>query len=705
MVSYSSERAQAKRMESRRTLCLTLLLGVILFVNSAPCSAQTAGRERYFTASGRNIAVEFDSQLRSRVIAKMHGETVLGQFHESEFLTLGGGKVPKFAFSAGTVHPWEDSLGKGKLFEITARSGSLTKKVVIVNYDAFPTMLLYKVTYKNIGKTPLEVESWVNNNYAITPRWQKGDSVALWSYQPGSYGWDNDWILPLHAGYSRDNYLGMTYADYGGGTPVVDIWRHDCGVAVGHVEKVPKLVSLPVAMTAQTGATLGITNRDKHTLRPGDTLATLRTFVQVHEGDHFNSLTVYRHFMERQGIAFKQAPDGAYESIWCGWGYEQNFTMEEILNTLPKVKEVGLEWVVLDMGWFDTMGDFELPKDKFPHGEADMKKFVDTVHSFGLKLQLWWMPLAASPKSRVFADHPDYLLLNEDGSPRYMPSFFKSFYLCPASKDVQEYSRQQVARFFSWGVDGLKIDGNNLNSGPLCYNPAHHHARPEESVEALPAFHKAMYEEALRDHPQAVIEICPCGTNQSFFILPYMNQTVASDPHTSWHVRLKGKTLNALTGGTTAYFGDHVELSDGKCDFASTVGVGGVVGTKFVYPPGVHMNTESGDVSLTPEKEVVWKKWVKIYRDNMLSKGTYRGELYDIGFDRPEIHAIQKGDTMYYAIYAQTYEGQIALRGLGDGKYRVIDYENDIPLGEITGASNMLKVSFKQHLLIRAVPE
>ena len=37
-------------------------------------------------------------------------------------------------------------------------------------------------------------------------------------------------------------------------------------------------------------------------------------------------------------------------------------------------------------------------------------------------------------------------------------------------------------------------------------------------------------------------------------------------------------------GDNVPFFGDHVELSDGGNDFASTVGVGGVVGTQFVLP-------------------------------------------------------------------------------------------------------------------------
>jgi len=56
-----------------------------------------------------------------------------------------------------------------------------------------------------------------------------------------------DWIVPLKAGFKQENYLGMNATDYGGGTPVVDVWRRDLGLGVGHVELSAKLVSMPGA--------------------------------------------------------------------------------------------------------------------------------------------------------------------------------------------------------------------------------------------------------------------------------------------------------------------------------------------------------------------------------------------------------------------------------------------------------------------------
>ena len=64
----------------------------------------------------------------------------------------------------------------------------------------------------------------------------------------------------------------------------------------------------------------------------------------------------------------------------------------------------------------------------------------------------------------------------------------------------------------------------------------------------MPGFFKAIWDAAQAAKPEAVVEICPCGTGYSFFTLPYLNMTVASDPESSWQIRTKGKTLKALAG-------------------------------------------------------------------------------------------------------------------------------------------------------------
>lgn len=236
------------------------------------------------------------------------------------------------------------------------------------------------------------------------------------------------------------------------------------------------------------------------------------------------------------------------EALKVGDELLTDFTMEQIYGALPKAKELGFQWVVLDDGWQTAEGDWYLLPDKFPRGDADMKAFVDRIHAEGLKAKLWWAPLAADPGTDLLETHPDYLLLGEDGSPQRI-SYWHAFYLCPACPPVVEHTRQLVNTMMQvWGYDGFKLDGQHLNGVAPCYNQAHNHAYPEESVEQLAEYYRELYETALSLKPEAVVEICPCSTAFTFFSLPYMNQSVSSDPRSSWQIRHKGKTLKALSG-------------------------------------------------------------------------------------------------------------------------------------------------------------
>jgi alpha-galactosidase len=108
---------------------------------------------------------------------------------------------------------------------------------------------------------------------------------------------------------------------------------------------------------------------------------------------------------------------------------------------------------------------------------------------------------------------------------------------------------------------------------------------------------------------------------------------------------------------------------------------------------------------LTPARYKIFKKWVAIYDKQMLSEGEYQGALYDIGFDRPEAHAIRKGTSMYYAFFAPHFSGEVELRGLEDRTYKVIDYESNRVLGIIHGPMARLKTSFAKHLMLETNPQ
>ena len=212
-------------------------------------------------------------------------------------------------------------------------------------------------------------------------------------------------------------------------------------------------------------------------------------------------------------------------------------------------------------------------------------------------------------------------------------------------------------------------------------------------------FWKAVYEAVHRENRNAVVELCPCGTAFAFHNLPYIDQYPSSDPLSSYQVRSKGKTMKALMGAGASYAGDHVELSDNGDDFASSYGIGAVLSTKFTYPAG-----PDDEIVLTPEKEAQWSHWVRLYQENMLPKGQYRGELYDIGFDKPEAHVVANGARLHYAFYAETWDGTVELRGLGPSTYRLTDPFNGVSLGTVDARNNTVQLSFEGFQLIVARP-
>lgn len=650
------------------------------------------------------FTVEYNNQMHSRVNSNFKdAKLLMNNFSPSEQLMLSDLTIKDFALVNAEEYEDENSTGLILTGNYSGGKIQIKKMIKAEIQKQFPDFLITTVTYTNTGSDTITVIGWTNNSYNVLPA--TDTTPAFWSFQGGSYDDRRDWVQPIVESFSQENYMGMNASDYGSGTPVSDIWRPDVGIAVGHIETTPKLVSIPVDYNiSDTATSISVTYKylEPKKIAPGETVKTFETFTAVHKGDYFHTLKSFSKIMEKKGLTFTKFTPAVYQSEWCAWGYERNFTIAEVVGTLPKVVEMGYDWATLDDGWQTAEGDWFLNPKRFPAGDADMKKFVNDIHQHNLKAMLWWAPLAVDPGTELIKNHPEYLLLNKDGSKQDI-TWWDSYYLCPAYGPVIEYHKDLVKKIMSeWGYEGLKIDGQHLNGAPPCYNPAHHHAYPEESSEKLQEFYKTIIETALSINPDAVIQICPCGTSYSFFNLHYMNQTVASDPTSSWQIRLKGKTIKALMGTNAPYFGDHVELSDNGSDFASTVGIGGIVGTKFTYPTD---QLDHKNYLLTSEKEIIWKKWLDIYKENYLSKADYRGELYDIGYDKPETHAIRKGDTMNYAFYADKWDGEIELRGLENKTYKIIDYVNNKFISNVRGNNPKIKVQFDKYLLIKAVPD
>jgi len=637
------------------------------------------------------------------------------------------------------VQNTEGKLGSlGKRIVIKGRSAStgLEEALALEIYDDFPSLALLSATYKNSGTQDIRLDHVVLDQHELNA--SLADSAAksheMYAFSGASLKWGKDDVLPIPAKFSQENPFGVPVdtgddlGRVGGGIPVVALWTRNVGVAIGHIETLPLPVSIPVNTTAEGHVEASVRVPAEIALKPGETFSTPRVFETVFKGDYYEPLHLWSEAVDREGLSKPKNNDENYAVSWCGWGYESEVTPKQMIDTIPKLKELGIHWATLDDRWFNNYGDWQPRSDTFP-GDA-IQKLVKDFHAQGIKVQLWWLPLAVEDGtygydkhkfvvSDVVRQHPDWLVLDEKGKHARMTRNLAT--LCPAVPEVREYYKRLTERFVrDWDFDGHKLD--NIYATPKCYNPKHHHKSPYDSVNAMGDVYKTIFETTRALKADSVTQSCPCGTPPSLAWFRYMDQAVTADPVGSVQVRRRMKMYKALLGPTAAIYGDHVELTqishpnggeeqDTGSDFASTLGTGGVLGTKFTWPD---YGKKFSNVYLNSGKEPEWKKWIALYNEKMLSKGEFRN-LYVYGYDSPEAYAISKSGKMYYAFFAAeptgktggksgTYKGEIELRGLDAKQYRVLDYVNNRDYGTVQGPSARLSADFKGNLLLEVTP-
>jgi alpha-galactosidase len=638
------------------------------------------------------------------------------------------GKELQFGSDFGQAKVLEATgkLGRGKRVEIPghalAPAGSDMQRTIEVEaYDDFPNIALMSVAYKNGGSSDFKIDRANVQQHRFNAKLvdAKAQPYDMWSFQGSSYDWGKDDVQKLTHTSGQPNLMGaIVKGGYGGGIPVVAFWTGAVGEAIGHVETLPWTLSLPVKVEADGRVKAGVTIPADTVLKPGESYSGPRSFVAVYHGDFYEPLRMWSSVLQKEGWEIPKPSSEAYNVSWCGWGYEFNVTPAQMLGTVPKLKELGIKWATLDDRWFDTYGDWNPRKDTFP-GDS-IKQMVDDFHKQGILAQLWWLPLGVEDGqskyeshkyvvSQVVKDHPEWLILDKNAKHARMVRDLAV--LDPSLPEVKAYYKQLTEKFIrDWGFDGSKLD--NIYTVPACYNPAHHHKSPQDSVNAMGDVYKTIFETTRAIKPQSVTQACPCGTTPSLAWLPFIDQAVTADPVGAVQVRRRIKMYKALLGPQAAVYGDHVELSamtrvgndwsEHGSDFASTLGAGGVLGTKFVWPdPGPRFKA----VALTPEKDAHWKKWIGLYNQKMLSRGEFLN-LYTYGYDFPEAYAIEKDGKMYYAFFAPSengsWKGEVELRGLKPGSYHVADYVERKDLGDVTAVGSVAKlnVEFKEHLLM-----
>lgn len=656
----------------------------------------------HWNAAGKNSIVQFNSEIQPGIV--VNGKTCLKfKTDQPEPATK---QVNDAEFGPSTEAILTGIFSDGDL--------KIERQTRILFPEKFKDVAIFNTVYRNLGKQKIHIDSVFTQRLLL----QNQSPNEYASFQGGVNEWGKDYeLIWLKSGFHQENFQGIHRTRgpkgaepeefIGGGMPFVDVWNKEMGVAIMQLEKTPQWLSLPVNVRLDGTTEIGIVEKpqakfgQKEWLNPGDSFSTVLNAVVFHRLDYFDALKTYGDLLRCRGIDIqKTSPEKAYEPYWKSWGLGMEFTQEKIFNNLPQLGKIGIQTANLDDGWFDFYGDWNVNRSpgKFRNGEANMIEFVKNIHQQGFKTNLWWYPLGVSPKSKLATERPDLLVQAEDGS---FPSDGRGIYqFCPAYQPALDYIQQLVEKFTTnWGYDGLYSDSRGLSSVPPCYNKAHHHKTPLESFQAVPAVYKTVYETLQKYNKDALHEVCICAAPHSPYYMPYYQIASSSDPTNLFQVRRRIKVEKAIHGSTFCV-GDCYQVPKDEFDgysvresFESALGTGAQVTTFYK------------DLDSTQFK--TWQNGFGKYREMQLSQAEYLN-LYDIAFDKPEIHVVKKGEEMYYGIYAETWkkEDGITLRGLKKKtSYRVYDYMNNRDLGTISEENPVLNVDFKEHLLIRVTTD
>ncbi len=694
----------------RRIIQSFILLTLIIQCDSIKELQQEDG---YYHIQNKNIELVLDAAVKGMVFNSYENQTTRSLIDKPDFAVIADGKEIGFVIKKVLLDSGEIFGGKAQIFNVHAKDDKglgLSLLIKLTAPEKYENTLISQIEIINNSNGALTIDTLISHRYTLQA--QDGDvsedQAPFWAFCGGNYEERFDWIEPMKDGFYRENPMHPT-----GGNPYTGVWNPEYGIGIMSLELRQVSLIFPVMREADSKVNICIKEPVKRKLKPGQHWSSSVYAVLTHNGDVYNGLEVWSDLLQVRGMKFPESPKSSFDPIWCSWGYEDDYTSDEVLSTLPVAREMDIKWAVLDAGWYDRDTYWDLHPKKYPNGDASMRAFTDSVKALGMRPKLWIIPATApygwpegrrGKKGPLVVPDESMMLLDEDGNTVDLQWFGVSI-LCPADEAVVDFNKAFISKAMNvWGFEGFKVDGEYLNQFPPCYNPAHKHDDPLESVYAGSMLLKAMYDEALSNVPDAVFEICACGTNSSIYNLTASNQTVSSDPLSSWQIRHRGKIYHALLGSKVAYYGDHVELADGKNDFASTIGVGGVPGTKFTLVETRKM--EEGSKLLTAENKQLWARYFEAYATERPSQGHYLN-LYDIAYDHPEIHVLQKEDVYYYGVFSKgEFKGKISMKGLApDVNYQIIDYiNNKILFSDITGNANEINVEFDKSLLIKAVP-
>ena len=187
----------------------------------------------------------------------------------------------------------------------------------------------------------------------------------------------------------------------------------------------------------------------------------LHGWYESGSGDWFISYgdesTVFARYAELLGECLGRGTGKPAPRVWCSWYSLYTAIDQPLLGRIfDRLNDLPFDVFQVDDGWQVNIGDWEA-NQKFPAG---MQALAAKIRATGRTPGLWLAPLLVVPSSRVFQQHPDWLLQDADG--RIVSAGFnwgeQLYTLDTTHPEVLGWLKALIQRVRAWGFDYLKLD-------------------------------------------------------------------------------------------------------------------------------------------------------------------------------------------------------------------------------------------------------
>lgn len=243
-----------------------------------------------------------------------------------------------------------------------------------------------------------------------------------------------------------------------------------------------------------------------HPVNPAQEFLVPGAFLGVFRGD-WDEASYRTHRFTEAVLAYPLPDDEKFPYImWDSWGYDQNINEELIRRAARNAARLGIEVIVLDLGWARAVGDWRPDPAKFPSG---LKALSDYVHSLGMKFGLHFPFAEASPSAPIMRQNPDWFATDNTG-------YYGARPLCLSHRPVKQWIIAEAVRMINeYGVDWILQDGENMVK--RCTKRTHTHdpadSNYSNSVEGL----NAVVDAIQRAAPHVLWENVEDGGNMMTF--------------------------------------------------------------------------------------------------------------------------------------------------------------------------------------------